>query len=142
MSTRYSDIRIGIGVPQCEDAGRVADAIRSAERAGLDSAWLLDAQLIWRDVYATMALAADRTERIMLATGISLTTVRHPTVVANAINTVHELAPGRVGLGLGTGGLGYFLGKRPLTVDELRRDVEITRALLSGATYDFATDGG
>jgi 5,10-methylenetetrahydromethanopterin reductase len=135
-------MRLGIGIPQCADARRVADAVVQAENSGLDSAWLLDAQLIWRDVYATMALAADRTERIMLATGISLTTVRHPTVVANAINTVHELAPGRVGLGLGTGGLGYFIGMRPLTIAELRRDVEITRALLAGASYDYRPNGG
>jgi 5,10-methylenetetrahydromethanopterin reductase len=89
-----------------------------------------------------MALAAVATERIMLTPGIALTTARHPTVVASAINTVHELAPGRVGLGLGTGGLGYFLGMSPRTVRELREDVTVIRALLSGHTHDFQPVGG
>jgi 5,10-methylenetetrahydromethanopterin reductase len=133
---------MGIGVPECADAASVADAIRHAEDAGLDSAWLLDGQLLWRDIYATMALAADRTERIMLTPGIALTNARHPTVVASAINTVHELAPGRVGLGLGTGGLGYFLGMRPRAVKQLRHDVEVVRALLGGRTSDFRPSGG
>jgi 5,10-methylenetetrahydromethanopterin reductase len=141
VTTRHLT-RIGIGIPQCADAHRVADAVGHAENAGLDSAWLLDAQLIWRDIYVTMALAAARTEHITLTPGIALTTARHPTVVASAINTVHELAPGRVALGLGTGGLGYFIGMRPRTLSELRRDVAIVRALLAGERYDFRPNGG
>ena len=134
--------RLGIGIPGCENAVRVAEAVALAETAGLDSAWFLDAQLIWRDVYATMALAAANTNRMTLATGIALTTARHPTVVACGINTVSELAPGRVVLGMGTGGLGYFLGAAPRKLDELRQDVCRVRALLAGESVDYREEGG
>ena len=134
--------RLGIAIPACADAARVAGVVADAERAGLDSAWFLDGQLIWRDIYATMSLAAARTRRIAPATGIALTNARHPTVVASAINTVHELAPGRVGLGLGTGGLGYVLGMPPRRVDGLRRDIQEVRGLLGGASVDYRADGG
>ncbi|HTX07326.1 MAG TPA: LLM class flavin-dependent oxidoreductase [Solirubrobacteraceae bacterium] len=134
--------RLGIGIPACASAADVAEVVAQAESAGLDSAWFLDAQLIWRDVYATMALAAVRTSRIVLVPGIALTTARHPTVVASGINTVQELAPGRVGLGLGTGGLGYFLGTAPRRLHEPREDVMRVRALLAGEQVDYRQEGG
>ena len=47
----------GIGIPSYIDAWR---EVQAAEAAGFTNAWFYDSQLIYSDVYATMALAAQR----------------------------------------------------------------------------------
>ena len=131
-------MRYGIAIPPCDNLRRVADAAQRAEALGFDAVWLPDAQLLWRDVFAAMALAADRTSTITIASGVSGTETRHPTVVASAANTLRELAPGRVILGLGTGaGLGQLINMTATTRAIFRRDVEMVRTLLAGGWWDF-----
>src|SRR4051794_37468283 len=91
-------IRYGIRFPPAVSVREVAESVALCERKGFDVAWIADSQLLWRDVFAAMALAADRTEKITLGTAVTNFVSRHPSVVASAINTVHELAPGRVAL--------------------------------------------
>ena len=90
----------GIAFPSYIDAWREAEA---AEAAGFTHAWFFDSQLIYSDVYATMALAAEHTSRIKLGTLVSIPSNRLSAVTASAIATINYLAPGRVILGLGTG---------------------------------------
>lgn len=91
---------IGIAIPSYIDAWR---EIRLAEEAGFTHAWFFDSQLIYSDVYATMALAAQHTSRIRLGTLVAIPTNRIAPVTASAIATINKLAPGRVTLALGTG---------------------------------------
>lgn len=131
-------MRYGIAIAPCAPINQVADAISCAESLGFDAAWLPDAQLLWRDVWAAMALAAVQTESISLAPGVSNTETRHPTTVASAVNTIHELAPGRVTLGVGSGaGLGQLINMPSSTRATLRHDVEMIRKLLAGGWWDF-----
>ena len=51
----------GIGIPSYIDAWR---EVQAAEATGFTHAWFYDSQLIYSDVYATMALAAQNTSRI------------------------------------------------------------------------------
>ncbi len=46
------------------------DLVALAESLGFDQAWFFDSQMIYSDVYATMAVAARATKRIRLATGM------------------------------------------------------------------------
>ena len=48
---------IGIAFPSYIDAWR---EVQAAEEAGFTHAWFFDSQLIYSDVYATMALAAQQ----------------------------------------------------------------------------------
>ncbi|MCG5214335.1 LLM class flavin-dependent oxidoreductase [Streptosporangium soli] len=135
MSTR---LKIGVRFPPATRADQVAAEVRRAEEHGFDVAWIADSQLLWRDVYAVMALAATRTDTIELATAVTNVVTRHPTVVASGINTVAELAPGRVVLGLGTGDSSVKpLGIRPTKRAELRAAIEEIRGLLSGGERDY-----
>ena len=90
----------GIAFPSYIDAWR---EVRAAEEAGFTHAWFFDSQLIYSDVYATMALAAEHTSRIRLGTLVAIPTNRIAPVTASAIATINKLAPGRVILALGTG---------------------------------------
>ena len=51
----------GIAIPSYIDAWR---EVQAAEEAGFTHAWFFDSQLIYSDVFATMALAAQHTSRI------------------------------------------------------------------------------
>jgi 5,10-methylenetetrahydromethanopterin reductase len=128
----------GLAIPPCDHVARVAEAALRAEALGFDTVWIPDAQLLWRDVFVAMALAADRTSTITIGSGVSGTETRHPTVVASAANTLRELAGGRVVLGLGTGaGLGQLINMPPTRRATFRRDVEMIRRLLDGGWWDF-----
>lgn len=123
----------GLRIPPCRSAAEVADCVRRAEEAGFDIAWLPDSQLIWRDVWATLALAASVTSTIRLGTCVTNFETRHPTVTAAAASTLDELVPGRVILGVGTGDSSIkTLGIAPTRLQRMREQIELTRALLAG----------
>lgn len=131
-------MRYGLAIPPCGDVRAIGALAAHAEELGYDAVWIPDAQLLWRDVFITMALAASRTSRIRIASGVSSTETRHPTVVASAANTLNEIAPGRIILGLGTGaGLGHLIGMSPTTRAVFRRDITQVRALLNGDWWDY-----
>ncbi len=65
---------------------RVGDfaLVELAERLGYGQAWFYDSQMIYSDVYATMALAAHKTSTIRLGTGVAVPTTRlAPTIAPN-----------------------------------------------------------
>ncbi len=57
--------------------------IAIAEQAGYHRAWLHDTPAQSPDVWAMLALAAERTDRIGLAPGVLVPTLRHPMVNAS-----------------------------------------------------------
>ena len=78
-------------------ASRVTDIdyVVHAERLGFSHAWMADSQMLWSDVYASLALAADRTQTINLGTGVAVSGTRPAAVNAASIATINALAPGR-----------------------------------------------
>jgi 5,10-methylenetetrahydromethanopterin reductase len=132
-------LRIGLRLPACDRADRVAAAAAHAEAAGFDSVWVPDSQLLWRDTFVALALAAAATTRIVLATGVTNLVTRHVTVVASAARTVQELAPGRFTLALGAGrSAADMAGVAPTPTRELGESLRALRALLSGQPWPFA----
>jgi 5,10-methylenetetrahydromethanopterin reductase len=131
-------MRFGLRIPPCRPADEVARCVADAERAGFEIAWLPDSQFLWRDVWACTALAAARTERIVVGTCVTNLETRHASVTAAAAVTLEELAPGRTILGLGSGDSAVkTLGKRPTRLAELRDGVELVRRLMRGETVRF-----
>lgn len=79
------------------------DYVVRAEELGYTHAWLADSQMLWSDCYATLALAAHRTSRINLGTGVAVSGTRPAAVNAAGIATINALAPGRTFFGVGAG---------------------------------------
>ena len=128
-------MEFGIGVPSYIEAWREAEV---AEANGFSHAWFYDSQLLYSDVYATMALAADRTRDMKLGTLVAIPSNRIAPVTASAVATINALAPGRVILGLGTGFTGRnTMGMPALPVATLERYAEQVRALLAGEDVLF-----
>lgn len=128
----------GLRFPPCAPVTEVADAVRRSELVGFDTAWIADSQLLWRDVFAAMAVTATKTERIRLITAVSNFVTRHPSVLASAANTIQELAPGRFTLGVGSGDSSVkLLDMRPSRLGETRAAVTLVRSLLDGEMLEF-----
>jgi 5,10-methylenetetrahydromethanopterin reductase len=104
-----------------------------AEDHGFTHCWFYDSQMIYSDVYVCMALAAEHTKRIKLATGVAIPSNRIAPVTAHSIATINQLAPGRVILGVSTGFTGRnTMGLPPVPLGEMREYVAMCRALLRG----------
>src|SRR5207248_5016939 len=59
---------------------------------------------VCRELWVTLTACVLGTRRIKLGPGVTVPHSRHPSVTASAILTLDELAPGRIVLGMGTGG--------------------------------------
>jgi 5,10-methylenetetrahydromethanopterin reductase len=111
-----------------------------AEELGFDQAWFFDSQMIYSDVYATMAIAAHSTQKIRLATGVAVPSTRMAPVIAHSIATIAEIAPGRVELGVGNGNTARLtMGLRPIPLEKMKKEIRTIQALLKGeeCLHDF-----
>lgn len=109
------------------------DYIVHAESLGYSHAWLADSQMIWSDCYATLALAADKTSKIKLGTGVAISGTRPPAVNAAGIATINAIAPGRTFFGVGAGNTAMrIMGLPPHKIKELDRYLTEIAPLLKG----------
>jgi 5,10-methylenetetrahydromethanopterin reductase len=121
--------------------------VQLAERLGYDTAWITDSHLICRELWVTLAACAVATSRIRLGPGVTVPHSRHVSVTASAAATLHDLAPGRVVLGVGTGGSSaQTMGLSLAAVGKaatLERTALALRRLLRGesARFDTGIDG-
>ena len=120
----------GIGIPSYIEAWR---EVKAAEEAGFTHAWLFDSQLIYSDVWVTMALAAQHTTRIKLGTLVAIPSNRLAPVTAAAAASINKIAPGRVIVGLGTGYTGRnTMGLPALRMNEFEEYALQVKGLLNG----------
>jgi 5,10-methylenetetrahydromethanopterin reductase len=117
------------------------DNIVLAEQLGYHRAWIYDTPQQSPDVWMTLALAAQRTERIGLGPGVLVPSLRHPMVNAAATATLCALAPGRVAVAFGTG----FTGRRAMGYPAIpwtfmESYIRVYRALLRGEVVEWEGD--
>src|SRR5215211_8209236 len=96
-------MKFGLRVPVCETPSTVVDLIVRAERGGFDYIWLPDTQLLNREVWVTLGMAAAQTTQTVLGTNVTNPLTRHVSVTASAAATTHEASDGRFILGIGSG---------------------------------------
>lgn len=114
------------------------DHVVVAEELGFRRAWLYDSPALYADVWMTLALAAQRTERIHLGPGVVVPHLRHPVTTAAAIAHLEALAPGRVEVAVGAGFTGRMtMGRRPLRWAFVRDYVACVQELLRGGEPDW-----
>jgi 5,10-methylenetetrahydromethanopterin reductase len=134
--TQYVDI--SLRVPGTASIANLIPVIQEVEAAGFDGAGILDSQLLCRDVFVTMGAAAVQTSRMTLFPAVTNPFSRHPSVLASAMQTVEELAPGRIKCIIGTGYTSAStIGRKPGTLAQMRATIRTMRALLAGETLDF-----
>ena len=118
------------------------DYIVRAEELGYSHAWLADSQMLWSDCYATLAIAADRTSKIKLGTGVAITGTRPAPVNAAGIATINALAPGRTFFGVGAGNTAMrVMGLPPQRLKGFEAYLKTVKPLLRGDEADFEYAG-
>lgn len=119
-----------------------ANFAKRCEDLGFDTLWVPDSQMIWGDCYAYLALAAERTSKIKLATGVAVAGTRAAPVIAHSIASVATLAPGRVTLGIGSGNSAYrFMNLKPLPIKRYAEEIRAIRGLLAGDEVEYTYRG-
>ncbi|OLT16511.1 hypothetical protein BJF78_13880 [Pseudonocardia sp. CNS-139] len=78
---------------------RLAAVASEVEELGLDSLWMAETK---HDPFVGLAVAAARTGRVRVNTGLAVAFARNPMTVAVAANDLQLLSGGRFGLGLGS----------------------------------------
>jgi len=136
-------VKFDVAILATEPLPDVVRQVQLAERLGYDTAWITDSHLICRELWVTLAACATATSRIRVGPGVTVPHSRHVSVTASAIATLHDLAPGRVVIGVGTGGssaqtMGLSLAQVGKAAT-LERTAVALRRLLQGQTARFET---
>ncbi|MBW9110437.1 glucose-6-phosphate dehydrogenase (coenzyme-F420) [Microbacterium trichothecenolyticum] len=123
-----------------------------AEEVGLDSAWVSDHFLPWRDkgghapaAFTWMAAVGERTDRIAIGTSVTTPTFRYnPAVMAQTFATMALLYNDRIILGVGTGEAlnevavsGMVWPEFKERFGRLRESIQLMRALWTQDSVDF-----
>src|SRR5918998_32111 len=130
--------RIGIAL-QGFDPATAVNLIVEAEQAGIGAAWMTTGA-IQADALTLFAGAAVRTERILLGSAIIPTWPRNPVFIAQQVQALEGLAPGRLRLGIGPS---TAAAMRPFGVDfktplsQLEEYLRVLRSLLHEGAVDF-----
>lgn len=129
----------GIGIASGVDGWHAA---QRAETLGFTHAWFYDTQMLCADVFVSMALAAVKTSRIRLGTGVLVPTNRIAPAAANGFATLSKLAPDRIDFGVGTGFTARnTMGLPAMRLADLREYVRVVRGLLGGEIVEWEAEG-
>lgn len=131
--------RVGV-VLQGAGPAEAVDLIVEAEKRGIPAAWATTGGA-QADAITLFAAAGARTSRILLGSAIIPTWPRNPVFIAQQVQAVEGIAPGRLRLGIGPS---TEAAMRPFGVEfrspltQLREYLTVLRALLHEGTVDFS----
>lgn len=133
-------MRYGITVP---GGPKAPDRALRAEARGFDSIRFWDSPLVAGDVIVNAAVAADRTERIQIGTGVYVPWTRDPSVTACAFASLNAIAPGRIELTAGTGRTARrSYGLPPQRLEDFGLHMRAVAALLQGGEGEVVGPNG
>ena len=121
-----------------DDLAKLSQLAKSAEELGFDYIGIPDSQSLFHELYVSLSVVAQATERTQIGPSVTNPLTRHPAVTASAIASINEMSGGRAFLGIGTGDSAVLnLDLRPARLNQMRDYVEAVRAVLSGQTHDY-----
>ena len=120
------------------DATTAVEQAQRAEASGWDGITFTDSQNLIADPFIAAARAADATETLRFATGVTNAHTRHPAALATVAATVQETSGGRFVLGIGRGDTALFhLGLEPMKVGRFTELVTDLQTYLGGGVIDI-----
>jgi 5,10-methylenetetrahydromethanopterin reductase len=136
-------VQISLRIPGTAPIAEITSLVQEVEAAGFAGAGLLDSQLLCRDVFVTLAAVAMQTSQITLFPAVTNPFTRHASVLASAMQSVEELAPGRVKCIIGTGYTSAStIGRKAATLAKMRTCITSLKGLLAGQAVDFHGTSG
>jgi 5,10-methylenetetrahydromethanopterin reductase len=131
-----NDRALGVSLPRNLPADRVVDFARDAERYGFDELWIVE-DCFFRGGVAQAAVALAVTSTIHVGVGILPAAARNAAFATLEANTLAELFPGRVTIGVGHGMPGWMrqVGAWPASpLAMLEETIGAMHELLAGRT--------
>jgi 5,10-methylenetetrahydromethanopterin reductase len=128
-------LQISCGMPPRRD---IVELARAAEDAGYARIYGYDSPALYGDIWIALARIAEGTKRIGIGTAVAVPSLRNPMVIASAIASIEELAPGRLVCAFGSGYTARrAMGQKAMSWKAMRRFVEQLRALLRGEVVEI-----
>lgn len=129
-------VDFAVGMGRNERMDEIAGLARLADECGFAHVTFVDEPYLARDVNVMATVAALNTRRIRIGHGVVDPSTYHPSAIANAAASLHELSGGRAFLGIGAGGpFGKLM--KPLPHSDLRQAVLFVRKFMAGEEAEF-----
>lgn len=132
-------MRTALAISGQRTAADAVEVARMAESEGIDEVWLTE-DYVERGAFAVAGAVLASTRSVTVGIGVVNPWTRHPVLTAMETGALHELAPGRVVLGLGASNPRWMHDQlgipfvRPLS--RLRESVEVIRSALETGEVD------
>jgi probable F420-dependent oxidoreductase len=131
-------LSFGVTVLPDPPYARMIELMQFAEGQGFEYAWTYDSHILWQESYATLALAADRTERIKLGHFVTNPGIRDPTITASWYATMQDISNGRMVMGIGRGDSSRrVVGLQPVKVAEFESRCRMIKDLMNGRAVEW-----
>jgi probable F420-dependent oxidoreductase len=131
-------LSFGVTVLPDPPYARMIELMQFAEGQAFEYAWTYDSHILWQESYATLALAADRTEKIKLGHFVTNPGIRNPTVTASWYATMQDISNGRMVMGIGRGDSSRrVVGLQPVKVAEFERRCRMIKDLMNGREVEW-----
>ncbi len=131
-------LKFGVTILPDPPFTRFLELTQLAEQAGFDQVWTYDSHILWHDAYPLLALAADRTERVLLGHCVTNPGIRDPTVTASSYATLQAISQGRMVLGIGRGDSSRrVIGLEPVPMGEFERSLVMIKSMMNGGTVQW-----
>ncbi|MDP9492015.1 MAG: LLM class flavin-dependent oxidoreductase, partial [Actinomycetota bacterium] len=112
---------------------RFFELVDLTEKHGFGYAWTYDSHILWQESYATLPVAAARTEKVKLGHFVTNPGIRDPTITASWYATMQDLSNGRMVMGIGRGDSSRrVVGLKPVRVAEFEARCQMIKDLMNG----------
>ena len=127
-----------LGVLPNRPLKELVEVVSLADELGFGGAWVADSQSVFREAFIALAMFAQNTKNLQLATGVTNVSTRHPAVMADNFATLDEISDGRAILGIGVGDSAMFnIGQKPAKLKRLEYVIGVVRKLMAGESAEF-----
>jgi probable F420-dependent oxidoreductase len=131
-------LSFGVTVLPDPPSSRFFELVELAEQHGFEYAWTYDSHILWQESYATLPLAAARTNRIKLGHFVTNPGIRDPTITASWYATMQDLSNGRMVMGIGRGDSSRrVVGLKPVRVAEFEASCRMIKDLMNGRKVEW-----
>jgi probable F420-dependent oxidoreductase len=131
-------LSFGVTVLPDPPSSRFFELVELAEQHGFEYAWTYDSHILWQESYATLPLAATRTNKIKLGHFVTNPGIRDPTITASWYATMQDLSNGRMVMGIGRGDSSRrVVGLKPVRVAEFEARCRMIKDLMNGRKVEW-----
>ncbi|HXV02204.1 MAG TPA: TIGR03842 family LLM class F420-dependent oxidoreductase [Gaiellaceae bacterium] len=128
----------GVTVLPDPPQSRFFELVELTEKHGFGYVWTYDSHILWQDSYATLPVAATRTDTVKLGHFVTNPGIRDPTVTASWYATMQDISNGRMAMGIGRGDSSRrVVGLKPVRVAEFEARCRMIKDLMNGRSVEW-----